>query len=144
MTKSYNLRDQGLKLTGPRLKILHLFEHSSQRHLSADDVYKNLIEAQEEIGIATVYRVLTQFEQAGILIRHHFEGDRAFYELNQGEHHDHMFCTQCGTVSEFLDHDLENIQEAIAQKYQFKLQDHVLYLYGICSVCQSLSPSLTP
>jgi Fur family ferric uptake transcriptional regulator len=139
MTHHHDLRESGLRLTGPRMKILHLFEHSTQRHFSADDVYKNLLDAQEEIGIATVYRVLTQFEQAGILIRHHFEGERALYELNRGEHHDHMFCTVCGSVSEFFDSSLELLQEKIAKKHSFKLEDHVLYLYGVCAACQSAS-----
>ena len=136
MSDYYDLRESGLRPTGPRLRILHLFERSVQRHFSADDVYRALIESKEEVGIATVYRVLSQFEQAGILIRHNFEGDRALYELNRGEHHDHLLCVQCGQVVEFFSHDLEEIQEKIAKKYDFKLQEHVLYLYGTCRSCQ--------
>lgn len=126
----------GLKATGPRLRILNLFETCGERHLTAEDVYRLLLSEQIDIGLATVYRVLTQFEQAGILTRHHFESGKAVFELNHGGHHDHFVCVKCGKVEEFYDPALEKQQEAIASKYGFEIQDHELYLYGVCKSCK--------
>lgn len=135
MSKASELKEMGLKATGPRLRILNLFETCGQRHLSAEDVYRLLIADHIDIGLATVYRVLTQFEQAGILVRHHFESGKAVFELNQGTHHDHLVCVQCGDVVEFYDQALERRQNAIAEQYGFEIQEHELYLYGICNKC---------
>lgn len=137
MSTAENLKEMGLKATGPRLKILNLFEQSGTRHLSAEDVYRMLIADNVEIGLATVYRVLTQFEQAGLLIRHHFETGKAVFELNQGEHHDHLVCVNCNRVEEFYDPEIEKRQEKIAKQYGFQIQDHEMYLYGICRECKS-------
>ncbi len=126
----------GLKATGPRLRILNLFETCGERHLTAEDVYRLLLSEQIDIGLATVYRVLTQFEQAGILTRHHFESGKAVFELNHGGHHDHFVCVKCGKVEECYDPALEKQQEAIASKYGFEIQDHELYLYGVCKSCK--------
>jgi Fur family ferric uptake transcriptional regulator len=126
------LKTMGLKATGPRLKILSLFEHTEQRHLTAEDVYRLLVMDNVDVGLATVYRVLTQFEQAGLLIRHHFDNDKAVYELNQGTHHDHLLCVQCGKVEEFYDPEIERRQRAIAAERGFKLMEHALYLYVEC------------
>ena len=128
-----DLQNIGLKATLPRLKILSLFENSTVRHLSADDVYKLLITDGEDVGLATVYRVLTQFEQAGLLTRHHFESDKAVYELNQGGHHDHLVCMQCGRVEEFYDEEIERRQKSIAAERGFTIHDHSLYLYADCT-----------
>jgi Fur family ferric uptake transcriptional regulator len=128
-----DLKNIGLKATLPRLKILSLFENSAVRHLSADDVYKLLIAEGEDVGLATVYRVLTQFEQAGLLSRHHFESDKAVYELNQGGHHDHLVCMQCGRVEEFYDEEIERRQKSIAIERGFNIRDHSLYLYADCN-----------
>jgi Fur family ferric uptake transcriptional regulator len=128
-----DLKNIGLKATLPRLKILRLFENSAVRHLSADDVYKLLIADGEDVGLATVYRVLTQFEQAGLLSRHHFESDKAVYELNQGGHHDHLVCMQCGRVEEFYDEEIERRQKTIAAERGFDIHDHSLYLYADCT-----------
>ncbi|MCL4159434.1 UNVERIFIED_CONTAM: hypothetical protein GTU68_050948, partial [Idotea baltica] len=125
----------GLKATLPRLKILELFEKSEERHLSAEDVYKVLLNAGDDVGLATVYRVLTQFEDAGLLVRHHFESGKAVFELNQGEHHDHMVCIKCGRVEEFHDEEIERRQEEAAKSRGFKMQDHSLMIYGICDKC---------
>lgn len=133
MSKPSDLKNIGLKATLPRLKILNLFEESSVRHLSADDVYRQLLSEGDDVGLATVYRVLTQFEQAGLLIRHHFEGDKAVYELNQGGHHDHLVCMQCGRVEEFYDEQIEQRQKTIAQERGFAIHDHSLYLYADCT-----------
>lgn len=132
MPSSEQLRHSGLKVTGPRLKILGLFETARDRHLSADDVYRMLLTEHEDVGLATVYRVLTQFEQAGLLIRHHFDNDKAVYELNQGHHHDHLLCLQCGRVEEFYDPEIEARQRAIASERGYKLAEHALYLYVEC------------
>ena len=132
MPSSDQLKHSGLKVTGPRLKILGLFESSNQRHLTADDVYRLLLSEQVDVGLATVYRVLTQFEQAGILIRHHFDNDKAVYELNQGGHHDHLLCMQCGRVEEFYDPEIEARQRAIAAERGFRLAEHALHLYVEC------------
>lgn len=136
MSKAAELKEMGLKATGPRLRILNLFETCGERHLTAEDVYRLLLSEQIDIGLATVYRVLTQFEQAGILTRHHFESGKAVFELNHGGHHDHFVCVKCGKVEEFYDPALEKQQEAIASKYGFEIQDHELYLYGVCKSCK--------
>lgn len=122
----------GLKITLPRLKILEILEQSEQRHLSAEDVYKSLLASGEEIGLATVYRVLTQFEAVDLVTRHHFEGGHAVFELNQGSHHDHIVCLKCGHIEEFIDIDIEALQTAIALKSGFQIEDHNLVLYGKC------------
>ena len=132
MTSTQSLKESGLKATLPRRKILELFEASKVRHLSAEDVYKALIGEGIDIGLATVYRVLTQFEQAGLLIRHHFETGKAVFELNEGHHHDHLVCIQCGRVEEFYDPGIEKRQIAIAQERGFKISEHALYLYAEC------------
>jgi len=127
-----DLRKAGLKVTLPRLKILEILEHGSPRHLSAEDLYKILIESNEDIGLATVYRVLTQFEAAGLVTRHHFEGAMAVFELNQGAHHDHIVCLDCGRVEEFLDSGIEDRQTAVAKRMGYEIHDHSLILYGRC------------
>lgn len=132
MTSTDQLKTMGLKVTGPRLKILSLFEKMDRRHLAAEDVYRLLLAEDVDVGLATVYRVLTQFEQAGILIRHHFDNDKAVYELNQGGHHDHLLCLQCGRVEEFFDAEIERRQKAIAEERGFKLAEHSLHLYVEC------------
>ncbi|MEW5770531.1 MAG: ferric iron uptake transcriptional regulator [Pseudomonadota bacterium] len=132
MASTQQLKTIGLKATGPRLKILTLFENTDQRHLTAEDVYRLLLQENVDVGLATVYRVLTQFEQAGLLIRHHFDNDKAVYELNQGGHHDHLLCIQCGKVEEFFDPEIERRQRAIAAERGFKLAEHALYLYVEC------------
>ncbi|MBL8511683.1 MAG: ferric iron uptake transcriptional regulator [Betaproteobacteria bacterium] len=133
MPESKELRSSGLKATLPRLKVLDLFQNSAQRHLSAEDVYKLLLNHNEEIGLATVYRVLTQFEQTGLLVRHHFESGKAVFELNEGSHHDHLVCLQCGRVEEFYDAEIEQRQQKIAKERGFIIQDHSLYLYADCT-----------
>jgi Fur family ferric uptake transcriptional regulator len=132
MTSTDQLKTLGLKVTGPRLKILSLFEQTDQRHLTADDVYRMLMTESIDVGLATVYRVLTQFEHAGILTRHHFDNDKAVYELNRGGHHDHLLCLNCGHVEEFFDEEIERRQHAIAKKHGFKLAEHALHLYVEC------------
>ena len=132
MSESKDLRNIGLKATLPRLKVLALFENSTQRHLSAEDVYKMLLNENAEIGLATVYRVLTQFEQAGLLVRHHFESGKAVFELNEGSHHDHLVCLQCGRVEEFYDAEIERRQAKIAKDRGFNINDHSLHLYADC------------
>ena len=136
-TENKELRKAGLKVTLPRVKILQILENSANKHLSAEDVYKALIEAEEEVGLATVYRVLTQFESAGLVMRHHFEGGHSIFELTSLDHHDHIVCNNCGQVEEFFDELIEDQQEKIASKYGFKITDHSMYLYGICKKCQS-------
>ena len=133
MSDPSELKSVGLKATLPRLKILSLFETSDQRHLSAEDIYRVLINEHEDIGLATVYRVLTQFEQAGLLIRHHFESGKAVFELNQGGHHDHLVCLQCGRVEEFCDPEIEKRQDLIAKDRGFTIREHSLYLYVDCA-----------
>lgn len=133
MGDSQDLKNAGLKATTPRLKILNLFETSDVRHLTAEDVYKILLADNEDVGLATVYRVLTQFEQAGLLIRHHFEGDKAVFELNQGKHHDHMVCLQCGKVEEFYDPEIEKRQDRVAKERGFAVREHSLYLFADCT-----------
>jgi Fur family transcriptional regulator, ferric uptake regulator len=127
-----DLRKAGLKVTLPRLKILEILEGSQLRHLSAEEIYKRLIESHEDIGLATVYRVLTQFEAAGLVARHHFEDGMAVFELNQGSHHDHIVCMDCGHVEEFVDTAIEARQEDIAGRMQFEIKEHSLVLYGRC------------
>ncbi len=136
VAKSEDLKQAGLKTTLPRLKVLSIMESSQVRHLSAEDVYKVLLEEDESIGLATVYRVLTQFEDAGLVIRHNFEGERAVFELNDEDHHDHMVCVECGSVTEFIDPRIEELQEKVARSHRFNIQDHALTLYGVCTHCQ--------
>ena len=126
------LRRAGLKITVPRLKILDILASSQPRHLSAEDVYRRLLESNEDIGLATVYRVLTQFESAGLVTRHHFEGGTAVFELNEGEHHDHIVCVDCGRVEEFTDDSIEDRQREIASRLGFEISDHSLTLHGHC------------
>ena len=133
MGDSQDLKNAGLKATTPRLKILNLFETSDVRHLTAEDVYKILLADNEDVGLATVYRVLTQFEQAGLLIRHHFEGDKAVFELNEGKHHDHLVCLQCGKVEEFYDPEIEKRQDRVAKERGFAVREHSLYLFADCT-----------
>jgi len=136
-SRSSELKSSGLKATLPRLKILEVFQRAAHgekvRHLSAEDVYKKLIADQLDVGLATVYRVLQQFEQAGLLRRNHFEQGRAVYELNEGSHHDHLVCVNCGRVEEFVDQEIELRQRKIARARGFTLQDHALALYGVCN-----------
>ncbi|MEW5786262.1 MAG: ferric iron uptake transcriptional regulator [Pseudomonadota bacterium] len=132
MTHTDQLKTMGLKVTGPRLKILNLFEQSERQHLTAEDVYRLLLADNVDVGLATVYRVLTQFEHAGLLIRHHFDNDKAVYEMNRGTHHDHLLCLQCGKVEEFHDPEIERRQHAIATERGFRLAEHSLHLYVEC------------
>jgi Fur family ferric uptake transcriptional regulator len=132
LNSTENLKTSGLKATLPRLRILELFERSSVRHLSAEDVYKLLQKEGTDTGLATVYRVLTQFEQAGLLIRHHFESDKAVFELNRGSHHDHLVCVQCGHVEEFYDAEIEKRQSQVAEARGFRIHDHSLHIYADC------------
>ena len=133
MTNVHDLKTSGLKATGPRLRILKLFESSKVRHLSAEDVYRFLMKEELDIGLATVYRVLTQFEQAGILKRHHFESGKAVFELNEGAHHDHLVCMQCGRVEEFYDAEIEKRQVRVAKERGFSIREHSLHLYADCT-----------
>jgi Fur family ferric uptake transcriptional regulator len=133
MNSAQSLKEIGLKATLPRRKVLELFEHSKVRHLSAEDVYKSLMAEGIDIGLATVYRVLTQFEQAGLLSRQHFETGKAVFELNQGGHHDHLVCLQCGRVEEFYDAEIEQRQAEVARKRGFELKGHSLALYADCT-----------
>jgi Fur family ferric uptake transcriptional regulator len=127
------LKTKGLKATLPRLRILELFEKSNVRHLAAEDVYRMLLKEGTDTGLATVYRVLTQFEQAGLLVRHHFESDKAVFELNQGGHHDHLVCLQCGRVEEFYDEAIEKRQTAVALERGFEIREHSLHMYVDCT-----------
>lgn len=135
MDKIDELKSTGLKATLPRLKILEIFQSGEQRHMTAEDVYRVLLNHHSDIGLATVYRVLTQFEQAGILERSHFESGKAVYELNEGTHHDHLVCTSCGKVEEFYDAEIERRQQMIAKDKGWSLQDHAMSLYGLCADC---------
>jgi len=128
-----DLKTIGLKATTPRLRVLRLFETAAVRHMSAEDVYRILMNEGMDIGLATVYRVLTQFEQAGILTRHHFESGKAVFELNEGTHHDHLVCQQCGRVEEFFDAEIEKRQARVAMERGFTVREHSLYLYADCS-----------
>lgn len=130
------LKASGLKATLPRLKILDIFQTAEVRHLSAEDVYKILLNDNLDVGLATVYRVLTQFEQAGLLQRNHFETGKAVFELNEGSHHDHLVCLECGRVEEFFDEEIEQRQLRIAEQHGFQIADHALALYGHCKECR--------
>jgi len=132
-----DLKKAGLKITLPRVKILDMLEKNSKRHLTAEDVYKALIKSGEDVGLATVYRVLTQFEAAGLVKRHHFEEGHSVFELDAGEHHDHIVCVECGKVDEFIDDVIEQRQEEIASKAGYTITDHSLYIYGVCGECQA-------
>ncbi len=133
--ESQEIKDAGLKITMPRVKILEVLESSPQHHLSAEDVYKALLLKGEEIGVATVYRVLTQFEAAGLVARHNFEGGHSVFEISSEEHHDHIVCIKCGIVEEFHDEEIELRQEQVAKRLGFKLTEHNLNLYGYCPNC---------
>lgn len=133
MTHAEELKSSGLKATLPRIKILEIFQTSDRRHLTAEDVFKLLLTEGSDIGLATVYRVLMQFEQAGILSRNHFESGKAVFELNEGKHHDHLVCVSCGRVEEFFDPEIERRQQEIATSRGYTLQDHALALYVICN-----------
>lgn len=128
-----HLKSAGLKTTLPRIKVLNLFENNGERHLSAEEVYKLLLASGDDVGLATVYRVLTQFEQAGLLVRHHFEGGKSVFELNEGKHHDHIVCLQCGRVEEFYDSAIEARQKKAAEERGFSVRDHSLYIYADCT-----------
>jgi Fur family ferric uptake transcriptional regulator len=132
LSHSSDLKSIGLKATLPRLKILDLFEQSDKRHMTAEEVYRLLSDEGHDIGLATVYRVLTQFEQAGLLMRHHFDSDKAVFELNQGDHHDHLVCLQCGKVEEFFDPEIEKRQARVAKERGFAIHDHSLQIYVDC------------
>ena len=136
MEESQQLKDAGLKITMPRLKVLQILESASDHHLSAEDVYKALLDMGEDVGLATVYRVLTQFETAGLINRHNFEGGYSVFELSQGAHHDHLVCVKCGRVEEFIDDVIEARQKMIAENARFKMTDHALNIYGLCPKCQ--------
>jgi len=127
-----DLRKAGLKVTLPRMKILEILGSAERRHMSAEDIYKHLLGLHEDIGLATVYRVLTQFEAAGLVTRHHFEGATAVFELNEGPHHDHIVCLDCGKVEEFVDQGIEERQRTIAAKHEFEIRDHSMILFGTC------------
>lgn len=133
MNHAQELKSSGLKATLPRIKILEVFQTSRLRHMSAEDVFKVLLNEGADVGLATVYRVLTQFEQAGILSRHHFETGKAVYELNEGQHHDHLVCLDCGVVEEFYDPEIEKRQREVALQRGFELQAHALSLYAACT-----------
>jgi len=135
MASPQSLKNMGLKATLPRLKILDLFQRSNERHLTAEDVYRLLLTEDLDVGLATIYRVLTQFEEAGLLKRHHFESGKAVFELNEGHHHDHIVCLSCGRVEEFFDESIEARQHEIADKLGFTLSDHAMHLYGLCHAC---------
>ncbi|MFZ9679632.1 MAG: ferric iron uptake transcriptional regulator [Quisquiliibacterium sp.] len=133
MSITHELKNIGLKATAPRLKIMEIFQAGRQRHMSAEDVYRELLAENQDIGLATVYRVLTQFEQAGLLKRSNFESGKAVFELNEGSHHDHLVCLQCGRVEEFYDSAIEKRQKIIATERGFDLQEHALALYANCT-----------
>jgi len=133
MPKIDELKSTGLKATLPRLKILEIFQTGQQRHMTAEDVFRVLVQEGSDVGLATVYRVLAQFEQADILLRSHFESDKAVYELNEGQHHDHLVCLDCGRVEEFFDAEIEHRQHAVAKAKGFTIADHALSLYAHCT-----------
>lgn len=133
------LRKAGLKVTLPRVKILQLFENAGSHHMSVEDVYRALLESGDDVGLATVYRVLTQFESAGLVKRLHFEGGHSVFELNQGEHHDHLVCVKCGHVEEFKDEIIEERQAKIADQAGYQITDHSLNIYGICVSCSNIA-----
>ena len=135
--ETHDLKNAGLKVTLPRIKILQILEkQEDNRHLTAEQVYKILLTEEEDIGLATVYRVLTQFEAAGLVTRHHFDGGNSVFELANGLHHDHIMCMKCGKVDEFTDNSIEDLQEKVAERLGYELTDHNLYLYGICPNCR--------
>lgn len=134
-----NLKKAGLKITLPRRKILEIMEKAKDHHMSAEAIYRILLESGEEIGLATVYRVLTQFEEAGLVVRRHFEGDQSIFELDLGTHHDHLVCVKCGRVEEFVDDVIEKRQEEIAKQAGYTITDHSLNIYGICPACKKKS-----
>jgi Fur family ferric uptake transcriptional regulator len=131
-----NLKKVGLKITTPRLKILEILEQSKEHHLSAEDIYRMLLDSDKEIGLATVYRVLTQFEEAGLVKRHNFESGQSVFELDHGTHHDHLVCVKCARVEEFVDNVIEKRQQEIAKDAGYQITDHSLNIYGICKKCQ--------
>lgn len=131
--ENQDLKNAGLKVTLPRMKILEILENSNKRHLSAEDIYKILIDMGDEIGLATIYRVLTQFESASLVNRHNFESGQAVFEINSGDHHDHLICVKCGKIVEFVDESIEKKQNEIAKKNNFEITDHALTIYGVCT-----------
>jgi len=131
-----NLKKVGLKITLPRIKVLQILESTPDHHLSAEDVYRTLLESGEDIGLATVYRVLTQFEEAGLVVRHHFEGGHSVFELDYGLHHDHLVCVKCNKVEEFIDETIEARQRYVAEKAGYVMTDHSLNIYGFCKNCR--------
>lgn len=133
--ESQDIKKAGLKVTLPRIKILEILEREGNHHLTAEDIFQTLREEDSDIGLATVYRVLTQFESAGLVTRHHFEGGQAVFELDRGDHHDHLVCMRCGKVVEFFDELIETRQREIARREGFRIQDHSLILYGTCADC---------
>lgn len=133
------LKQAGLKITLPRIRVLDILQEHHDAHLSAEDVYKALLKSGEEVGLATVYRVLTQFESAGLVKRHNFDGGQAVFELDQGDHHDHIICIVCGKIEEFYDAAIEKSQQLVAEKFSYELADHSLVLYGKCRDCQHTS-----
>ncbi len=142
MSRIDEIKSTGLKATLPRLKILEIFQQGGQRHMSAEDVYRVLLQDHSDVGLSTVYRVLTQFEHAGILMRSHFESGKAVYEINEGRHHDHLICLDCGRVEEFYDAQIEARQNAVAEAKGFSIMDHTLSLYANCAKanCPNLPP----
>lgn len=136
MVDNANLKKAGLKITLPRIKILEILEQAKEHHLSAEDIYRILLDSNKEIGLATVYRVLTQFEEAGLVKRHHFEGGQSVFELDLGTHHDHLVCVKCARVEEFVDEVIEERQQEIAKQAGYLITDHSLNIYGICKKCQ--------
>ena len=134
--KTKEIKEAGLKITLPRVKILQILESSKIHHLSAEDVYKTLISKDEDVGLATVYRVLTQFEVAGLVTRHNFEGGHSVYEVSADDHHDHIVCVMCGRVEEFQDSEIEAREKRIADELGFDLSDHALNMYGTCADCR--------
>jgi Fur family ferric uptake transcriptional regulator len=132
MTHADELKSSGLKATLPRIKVLEVFQRTAQRHMAAEDVFKALLQDGADVGLATVYRVLMQFEQAGLLSRSHFESGKSVFELNEGQHHDHLVCLTCGRVEEFFDAEIEQRQRSVAAARGFELQDHALSLYAVC------------
>lgn len=135
--ESTELKKAGLKATLPRIRVLEVLDHGTKRHMSAEDVYQALLDSGDSIGIATVYRVLTQLESAGLVVRHYFEGAQAVFEINEGEHHDHILCIRCGRIEEFMDPVIEERQREIAERAGFRITDHSLYIYGICADCRT-------
>lgn len=137
MMTDIDIKKAGLKVTGPRVKILEILENAGDRHLSAEDIYQLLKEEKLDVSFATVYRVLAQFEVAGLVMRHRFDEDYSVFELNLGEHHDHLVCDKCGSIEEFSDEVVEKRQRLIAKQAGYKITGHALYIYGLCRACQS-------